>query len=146
MNHFAKYPWDLWCNGETHVVDPAAWNLTLPKLQQRLHVRARGSGLLVVTNSTMSGKLMFAFLKWTLVPEEPEVAVVPPNGWTRLAWPTWCDGSVYELELEDLGHLIGFQTEFGKQARKRMLDPWVLRVPKEGKFILRVQATKRTTS
>lgn len=49
--------------------------------------------------------------------------MIPPTGWSRLAWDTWCDGNTYELECEDVGHQIALMTEFGKQARKRGVTP-----------------------
>ncbi len=65
MRTNGRFPWTLWQNGEYHVVDTQAeFGLTVLKLQQRLHNRARGEGLVVRTrNARDETGLGFQFFK-----------------------------------------------------------------------------------
>jgi len=61
-----KYPWLLWTNGEYHDAEPTEFGITLSALQQRLHNRARSSGLILKTETKgLGGRIGFQYFKST---------------------------------------------------------------------------------
>jgi len=63
----------------------------------------------------------------------------PPNGFGALLWSLWTDGRWHRLEFRTRGEVQSFVSEYGKQCRRRSLDPDT-RYPAKS-FTVEVRAT-----
>lgn len=60
-NLLEKYPWEVWTDGELHVVDLEAYEVTKAAIRTRLHQKAEQIGKKVKTRTTEDEQLAIQF-------------------------------------------------------------------------------------
>ncbi len=81
-----KYPWELWTNGEQHLVKRGVdFTCNPPSLLVRLHAEAKNRGLAVSTSNRDYDTISFRFTGTTSIPNE--------------TWALWTNGMLHSVLL-----------------------------------------------